>query len=818
MKKRKITAAILAFAMSGMLLTGFTYQPGIGNVYYETKSRIYDQATYHEQLAGHSLNGIERAYFVNADTRDTDLKPYVFEGEVTGTYTLNTMISTLENQGYKVVAGINGDIFDTASGTPKGLTIHEGRINTSGYAPEYVISFDEDGNASLEKVDLRYTLKGTINVPTVVETEPPPTTDADQDPDPSGSDDSSDSRDTFRSKVPTRPEDQSETIDSEPVQQIVYVPTEYHADIGYFNVPHGEGKALHLYNRHYASSTKTRQTSVEVILEAGSPENAELTVGGTITAQVVEVRNGNFNTPIGDSQLVLSAAGDSPYAVPLAQLIPGSTVEIAVTDYGGNLSDSTEAIGVYYVLYHDGQYGSSGTNPNPRTIIGIKPDGTLMLYALDGRQPGFSEGLGLTDTARHLVARGCSTVVNMDGGGSTVIAVREGGINSRAVAKNSPSGGTQRKTTNGLFLVYDGHGTPQAEHLHTYPSQPLAMPGAEIQLRTYASNDKYEPVLLRERVEYRVDTDLGHSVDKNGLFTAGEAIGTAVIEVSSGDLKTTAQVDVQNDITFTPSVRSLQIDPGESFDIDITAKYGYAPIASHDRLFTWTCDPAIGTIDANGLFQARDESGITGYIYVEYNGRRQAIPVQVGALSLDFADTKTHWAREYIGRLAAKGIVKGMGDGLFMPDNSLTRAEFLTMLANTIKDLDVTQARPAGFKDVPAAAWYYNYVNWGFEAGIVKGIDDVTFAPNNKITREQMAIMLDNLAQSMDLILPETDAEVSFKDDALISSWAAQSVGRIVSAGLMGGYPEGDFKPQGYATRAEAATVVYKLVMMQGEQ
>ena len=97
-----------------------------------------------------------------------------------------------------------------------------------------------------------------------------------------------------------------------------------------------------------------------------------------------------------------------------------------MTDYGGNLSDSTEAIGVYHVLYHDGQYGSSGTNPNPRTIIGIKPDGTLMLYALDGRQPGFSEGLGLTDTARHLVALGCSTVVNMDGGGSTVIAVREG--------------------------------------------------------------------------------------------------------------------------------------------------------------------------------------------------------------------------------------------------------------------------------------------------------------------------------------------------------------------------------------------------------
>ncbi|HCF49541.1 MAG TPA: hypothetical protein DER60_04620, partial [Syntrophomonas sp.] len=173
MNNKKFTAGILAVAMlSGIFLTGFTYQQGIGDVYYETKSRIYDNTTYHEQLAGHSANGIVRAYFVNADTQDTDLKPYVFEGEVTGTYTMNTMISTLENQGYKVVAGINGDIYDMATGTPKGLSIHDGKIKTSGYAPEYVISFDEDGAATLEKAALRYTLQGTINVPTVIITEP----------------------------------------------------------------------------------------------------------------------------------------------------------------------------------------------------------------------------------------------------------------------------------------------------------------------------------------------------------------------------------------------------------------------------------------------------------------------------------------------------------------------------------------------------------------------------------------------------------------------------------------------------------------------
>jgi hypothetical protein len=835
MNNKKFTAGILAVAMlSGIFLTGFTYQQGIGDVYYETKSRIYDNTTYHEQLAGHSANGIVRAYFVNADTQDTDLKPYVFEGEVTGTYTMNTMISTLENQGYKVVAGINGDIYDMATGTPKGLSIHDGKIKTSGYAPEYVISFDEDGAATLEKAALRYTLQGTINVPTVIITEPTQPADpiqsedltspedpdqpADQAPpaDPTQSADQASPGDSTRSAEPTRPADLTQLADSSPVQQTVYVPTEYNADIGYFNVPHGEGKALHLYNRQYASSTKTSENSVEVILDADSPENAELTVGGTITATVAEVRNGNYNTPIGDSQLVLSTAGDSAYAVQLAQLIPGSQVEISVYDQnGGNLSNSKEAIGVYYLLYDKGQYVSSGTNLNPRTIIGIKPDGTLMLYALDGRQPGFSEGLGLTDVAKHLVDLGCSTVVNMDGGGSTVMAVRAGGMDSRAVAKNSPSEKNQRKTTNGLLLVYDERGDSDAEHLHTYPSQPLAMPGADIQLKTYASNNKYEPVSLRKSIEYSLDSDSDGSVDENGLFTAGRAIGTAVIEVESGDLSTTAQVDIQNKITFAPNVRNLEIDPGEIFDINVTAKFGYAPIASRDSLFIWTCDPVIGTIDANGLFQATNESGIAGNIYVEYNGVQQTIPVQVGPASLDFADTKTHWARDYIGRLAARGIVKGMGNDCYLPDNSLTRAEFLTMLANTIKGLDVTQSTPAGFTDVPATEWYYNYVNWGFEKGIVKGIDDVSFDPNGKITREQMAIMLDNLTESTDLILPETHAGMSFTDDALISPWAAESVNRIVSSGLMGGYPEGDYKPQGNATRAEAATVVYKLIMIQ---
>lgn len=776
MKTRTRTAKMLALVvLTGIFSTGFTYQQGIGNVYCETQSTLYDQTTFHRQLAGHPANGIQRAYFVQADLRGSDLKPYVFAGEVTGTYTMDTMIGTLENEGYKVVAGINGDLFDVATGTPKGLTIHEGKIMTSGYDPNHVISFNERGEASLEKVQLSYSIRGTLQVPLLSEVAEAP------------------------------------VLETEPV----YVTKEYRADIGYFNVPKGAAKALHLFNRHYGSTSKTTASSVEVLLEAESQEAAQLRVGGTLTAQVLEVRSDTFNTPIGDRQLVLSTEADSPRALELSQLVPGSTVEISVTEAeGGRLIHSREALGVYYVLYDQGQYVSKGTNLNPRTIIGIKPDGTLMLYVLDGRQPGFATGMGLSDTARHLVDLGCTTVVNMDGGGSSVISVREAGVDARPVMKNVPSGQSQRRTTNGLLLVYDPNQDPVGMHLHTYPSQPLAMPGAEIVLTSYGTNGRYEPFPLLAGVEYSLDPSSGSVVDHHGVLTVGSTPGTVVIEARSGDLRTTAQVEVWDQITYSANVQELALDPGKSFDLDITAQFGLAPIASKDSLFTWTCDPAIGTIDEKGLFQATQDSGVSGNIEVVYRGQTLTIPVQVGADSLDFSDTKSHWARFAIGRLAAKGMVNGMGDNVYQPDGALTRAQFLAMLAKTVSELDLSQTPSAGFGDVLPGEWYYDIVNWGYKAGIVSGVGDQSFAPNQKITREQMAVMLNNFANHTGLALPVMSQGMAFVDGGQISTWAAEAVQKVVVSGMMSGYPEGNYKPQGSATRAEAASVLWRLVSL----
>lgn len=781
-KRLRISAGLLALSLlSGTFLSGFTYQDGIQNVYYQVKSELYEDVYYTEQFAGHSANGIERAFIVTADTRNANVIPYVFEGEVTGKYSLDTMVNTIEAQGYKVLAGINGDLYDTGVGTPKGLTIHDGKIKTSGYAPEYVISFSKDGAASLASASLGYRMKGMINVPTTVDA---PVAEGE-------------------AAVPAEP--QTETIN---------VPTEFTYDIGYFNVPHGAANGLHLFNRQFGPSTKTSGTAVEVILDAGSAIDAQPAVGETITATVVEVRPSTKDTPIGDSQLVLSTTANSASSWHLAQMIPGTQVEISVDDYsGGILAESKDAIGVYYVIYSNGQYMNNGTNVNARTAIGIKPDGTTMMYVVDGgkKNAGYSGGLGLTDMAKHLVSLGCTTVVNMDGGGSTMMSVRKGGVDSKAVLKTKPADGAQRKVTNGLFFVYAGAGNGRVENLHLYPDQPLAMPGADVRLTAYASDSRYEPTALQGSVTYRVDDDSSGSVSSDGVFTAGNKVGKASIFGELNGARTSIDIDVYDDITYTTNVQNLVLDPGKSADINVIAKHGYAPISSKDSLFTWSCDPHLGTIDENGLFQAVNQSGVTGNIYVDYKGTQaKTIPVQVG-VAIDFVDTKDHWAKDAIGNLASRGIVNGVGGNVFLPESPVTRAQFLAMLAKASSGLDVTQSATAGFADVSDQEWYYHYVNWGFEKGIVQGFDESTFGPDANITREQMAVMLSNFTRSADLVLTGSNGGGStFTDQTLINEWAQEAVAEMVSAGIMGGYPEGDFQPGGQATRAQAATVIYK--------
>jgi hypothetical protein len=97
----------------------------------------------------------------------------------------------------------------------------------------------------------------------------------------------------------------------------------------------------------------------------------------------------------------------------------------------------------------------------------------------------------------------------------------------------------------------------------------------------------------------------------------------------------------------------------------------------------------------------------------------------------------------------------------------------------------------------------------------VKGLSETSFAPGAQITREQMAVMLDSFAAAYAVPLPQAAAAPAFADAAAVSEWSAEAVGRIIRAGVMNGMPDGSFAPQGSATRAQAAKVVWGFCQIQ---
>lgn len=166
-----------------------------------------------------------------------------------------------------------------------------------------------------------------------------------------------------------------------------------------------------------------------------------------------------------------------------------------------------------------------------------------------------------------------------------------------------------------------------------------------------------------------------------------------------------------------------------------------------------------------------------------------------------FTDTETHWARDLITNLAAGGIVNGYPDGSFQPARGITRAEFITLLANVLGWAPETSRY--GFKDT-IPAWAQGSIGAAVNRGVVKGYDDGTFKPQKVITRAEMAVILDKA-----LVLADSSQPSNYRDARLIPSWAVQSIRDTKVTGIMQG-SDNLFRPGDIANRAEATAVMAK--------
>lgn len=178
-----------------------------------------------------------------------------------------------------------------------------------------------------------------------------------------------------------------------------------------------------------------------------------------------------------------------------------------------------------------------------------------------------------------------------------------------------------------------------------------------------------------------------------------------------------------------------------------------------------------------------------------------------------FADIKGHWAEDDIYSLSDKGIIDGMTATEFRPEEKITRAQFAKLLITAL-NIEVKKDAVLPFSDVPAGAWYHDYVAAAVQADLIMGYTGSVFAPDENITREQMAVILSRALKMKSPAAVDGNAGQvidKFADKGEISPWAGQEIALAISRGLVSGMSEDTFGPQITATRAQAAAMVLRL-------
>lgn len=196
-------------------------------------------------------------------------------------------------------------------------------------------------------------------------------------------------------------------------------------------------------------------------------------------------------------------------------------------------------------------------------------------------------------------------------------------------------------------------------------------------------------------------------------------------------------------------------------------------------------------------------------LYCELCGKIFAEDV-INELHNPFTDVKIEaWYSDSLAYCIQRGYVSGVSKNSFMPNSTLTRAQFVMMLAMLDgAELSVYTDTPSGFDDVKPNHWYHTAVTWAAQNGYVSGMSQTSFAPNSNVTRQQLARMFWVYAQDNGYDMTSNADLTVFEDESKIAYWATEGVTWAVSKGIISGMSETTLIPGGNATRAQAARML----------
>ena len=206
------------------------------------------------------------------------------------------------------------------------------------------------------------------------------------------------------------------------------------------------------------------------------------------------------------------------------------------------------------------------------------------------------------------------------------------------------------------------------------------------------------------------------------------------------------------------------------------------------------------------------EAGIKTYTCTRCSATKTETIPAGGCPSAGFTDVpgEDNWAHAGIDYCVANGLMSGVGDNLFAPKMTTTRAQIVQILYNLEGEPKVSGTMP--FTDL-TQNWYKDAVLWAYQTGVVSGTSATTFAPDLPVTREQIAVILMGYAEKvLGVTRTWTPADLSvFPDAGSVSGWAKDALADAVALGLISGASNGGvtyLSPKGSATREQVATIL----------
>ena len=770
---------LAAFTLA-VLLAVPTAFAAAGEQKLQTSIDILDGLTYRNTVTVNKDSRVE-SFSLELD-ENSDVFPIFLQGSgsVYGTASINKAVSNAQAQGYHVVGAMNTDFFSLSTGIPMGIVIEDGVYKSS----------DGDENAMLI-TDGQASIMGHPQV--------------------------------------------SMTLTNQTTGNTV---TPH-----YFNKLRSSTGGMYLINSDFSSTTRSSGEGwfvrMELVSEdAASPfpwlnpnedesrsDSQDLTVNSKLELVVTELVHGEGALDVGEDEYVLTAADASGYSFVYSSFQVGDKITLETVCQDETLSQAQWAGGVGDILIQNGAItdSSNWTYKNdgrqPRSAIGMKNDGTLLVYAVDGRQSGYSIGLSEADLADELLGQGCVWAVNVDGGGSTAMSVWLPGQSGPSL-QSVPSGGSPRSCATYLLLVTDEAGDKEADRLAFTEGGETVLTGTSLTLPSVTALDNGLNLVEADLEELTFTSleDLG--TIEEGIYTAGSRASTDTIRIRTRDrsLEGTAQIHVVDSLTSltvsqqgsSQALTSLTVDPGEQIQLSVTGSYwGRTALRSWDKnAVSCTVSGDIGSVDENGLFTV-SAAPTSGSITVSAGGLSQTITVSPSYVHNDV--TPDHWAYTAVEYCYAHNIVTGISPTEFGRDNQIRRGDFMLMLYNALGK--PASSHKADFTDVSESDYYYAALSWAQEAGLATGTGDGAYSPSAPITREQAFTILRQALPLLGKNCPDGDLSVldQFSDRDQIADYAKAHTATLVSQGVISGKGDG-IDPKGNLTRAEMAAILYKAI------